>query len=51
MKTFCYVILSLMAWVTPAFASVSVSTPKNGATVTSPVHYVASATTTTCRKA
>ena len=50
MKTFSYAILSLMAWVVPAFATVSVSSPKSGATVTSPVHYVATATTTTCAK-
>ena len=30
--------------------TVTVNTPANGATVTSPVHYVASATTTTCSK-
>jgi phospholipase C len=50
MKTFYCIVLTLMAWVAPAFATVSVTTPKNGATVTSPVHYVASATTTTCSK-
>lgn len=33
-----------------AFATVSVSSPTNGSTVHSPVHYVASATTTTCSK-
>jgi hypothetical protein len=35
---------------TSALASVSVSSPSNGATVGSPVHYVAAATTTTCSK-
>ena len=50
MKSSYYILLTLIAWVTPAFAGVSVSTPKNGATVTSPVHYVATATTTTCSK-
>ena len=50
MKSFYYILLTLIAWVTPAFAGVSVSTPKNGGTVTSPVHYVATATTTTCSK-
>jgi phospholipase C len=34
----------------PALASVTVSSPANGSTVSSPVHYVASATTTTCSK-
>jgi phospholipase C len=50
MKTLYCILLSLMAWVAPAFAGVSVSSPKNGATVTSPVHYVATATTSTCSK-
>ncbi|MBV8115098.1 MAG: hypothetical protein JO300_10175 [Silvibacterium sp.] len=39
-----------LAFAAPAFGNVSVSTPTNGATVTSPVHYVATATTTTCSK-
>ncbi|KAA6459694.1 hypothetical protein DYQ86_16385 [Acidobacteria bacterium AB60] len=34
----------------PAFATVTVSSPANGAQVTSPVHYVASATASTCSK-
>ena len=34
----------------PAFASVIVTSPANGGTVSSPVRYVASATTTTCSK-
>jgi phospholipase C len=50
MKIFYCVFLPLMAWVVPAFASVSVSSPAPGATVTSPVHYVATATTSTCSK-
>ena len=50
MKIFYCVFLTLMAWVAPAFASVSVSSPAPGATVTSPVHYVATATTSTCSK-
>lgn len=33
-----------------AFATVTVTSPKNGATVTSPVSYVASATASTCAK-
>jgi phospholipase C len=50
MKIFYCVFLTLMAWAAPAFASVSVSSPAPGATVTSPVHYVATATTSTCSK-
>jgi len=34
----------------PAFATVTVTTPTAGSTVLSPVHYIASATTTTCAK-
>jgi hypothetical protein len=34
----------------PAFATVTVTEPANGATITGPVQYVASATTTTCSK-
>lgn len=34
----------------PALATVTVTSPKNGATVTSPVTYVASATASTCSK-
>ena len=40
----------LLTLTSPTFASVTVSTPAAGATVTSPVHYVASATTSTCSK-
>jgi len=40
----------LVAIAAPLFASVTVSSPANGASVTSPVHYVASATTSTCSK-
>jgi phospholipase C len=50
MKRLYCILLTLMTWATPALATVSVSSPSNGATVTSPVHYVASATTTTCSK-
>jgi phospholipase C len=50
MKSFYCILLTLIAWVAPAFAGVSVSAPKNGATATSPVHYVATATTSTCSK-
>src|SRR4051812_3824351 len=50
MKTLYCIVLTLLSWATPAFASVSVTTPKSGTTVTSPVHYVATATTSTCSK-
>jgi len=39
-----------LALTNTAFATVSVSSPTNGSTVHTPVHYVASATTTTCSK-
>jgi phospholipase C len=42
-------VLAILASATVASASVSVSSPSNRATVTSPVHYVATATTT-CSK-
>jgi hypothetical protein len=45
----CLIGMFLML-VTSAFASVSVSSPSNGATVGSPVPYVATATTSTCSK-
>jgi len=48
MKTLLCVLSALLTLVTPAFATVTVTSPTNGATVTSPVHYVASAATTTC---
>ena len=48
MKTLPYVLSTLLALTTPLFATVTVSSPAAGATVTSPVHYVASATATTC---
>ena len=50
MKRLYCILLTLMTWAAPALATVNVSSPSNGATVTSPVHYVASATTTTCSK-
>jgi phospholipase C len=40
--------LLLLALTAPAFATVTVSSPTAGSTVVSPVHYVASATATTC---
>jgi phospholipase C len=48
MKTLPRVLIALLALTAPAFATVTVTCPANGATVTSPAHYVASATTTTC---
>jgi phospholipase C len=48
MKTLPCVLSTLLTLATPAFATVTVTSPTNGSTVTSPVHYVASATTTTC---
>jgi len=48
MKTLPCVLSAFLALITPAFATVTVTSPTNGTTVTSPVHYVASATTTTC---
>ncbi|MHB8303236.1 MAG: alkaline phosphatase family protein [Acidobacteriaceae bacterium] len=51
MRTFLYYIASaLLTLTTPALANVTVSSPANGSTVSSPVHYVATATTTTCSK-
>ena len=50
MKTFCCMVFTLLALATSALANVAVSSPSNGATVGSPVHYVATATTTTCSK-
>jgi phospholipase C len=50
MKPFPCIPLALLAFVAPAFATVNVTTPSNGATVTSPVQFVASASTTTCSK-
>jgi phospholipase C len=47
------VLLTLAAFAvsaTSAFATVSVTSPANGSTVTSPVHYVATASTSTCAK-
>ena len=43
-------VLPLASFTLPATASVTVSSPSSGTTVNSPVHYVASATTSTCSK-
>lgn len=50
MKAICTFLLMLFGAAFPAAASVVVTSPTNGATVTSPVSYVATATTTTCSK-
>ena len=44
----CSLILFLIASTATAFATVTVSSPANGSTVTSPVHYAATATASTC---
>jgi hypothetical protein len=48
-KCFCLFVCVLSLTVPAAFAGVSVNAPNNGSTVQSPVHYVASATST-CSK-
>ncbi len=48
MKTFPSVLALLALFAVPAFATVTVTSPSPGSTVTSPVHYVATATTSTC---
>ncbi|HEY1985607.1 MAG TPA: alkaline phosphatase family protein [Terracidiphilus sp.] len=48
MKTWICTSFALVTCISPAFATVTVSTPTPGTTVASPVHYVASASTTTC---
>ncbi len=50
MKTFCYVVLALLIAPASALASVNVTSPANGATVGSPVHYVATGTAPSCAK-
>ena len=47
MKVFSLVFLICAA---PAFANVTVSSPSNGETVSSPAHYVATSNTTTCSR-
>ena len=42
--------LALLLFAAPAFATVAITSPINGQTVSSPVQYVATATTTTCSK-
>ena len=48
--TFSILVICLIASTAPAFATVTVSSPTSGATVSSPVSYVATASTTTCAK-
>ena len=48
MKFFSYVVSVLLTAAAPAFAGVTVTSPASGATVNSPVQYVATATTSTC---
>ena len=55
MKSSPTILLALLAFVsaafvTPAFATVTVTKPTNNSTVTSPVQFVATASTTTCSK-
>ena len=50
MKNFCCIVFIFLVLATSARASVTVSSPSNGATVGSPVPYVATATTSTCSK-
>lgn len=45
-----YVLAAVLLLAPSTFAAVTVTAPANGATVTSPVQYVASATTSTCSK-
>jgi phospholipase C len=50
MDLFRYILAIFVAFPIPALATVTVTSPVAGSTVTSPLHYVASATTTTCSK-
>ena len=50
MKSVLCAVATLLSLSTPLLATVTVTSPVAGTTVTSPVHYVASATTTTCSK-
>ncbi len=50
MKTLSSLVLLLSSFAAPAFATVVVSSPSNGDTVGTTVHYVATATTNTCSK-
>jgi hypothetical protein len=48
MKVFFFLPVSVLFFCSPAFATVIVSSPSNGATVNTSVYYSASANTTTC---
>jgi phospholipase C len=48
MKAYPSLFVLLATFVSPAFATVNVSSPTPGSTVQNPVHYVATASTTTC---
>ena len=50
MKTSYFAICAFLMLATSAFANVTVSSPSNGTSVGSPVHYVATSTTSTCSK-
>jgi len=50
MKAFYYTTAILLTCTAPALANVTVSSPTNSSTVSSPVQYVATATTSTCSK-
>ena len=50
MKTFYCAALILATFSMPAFASVAVTSPANGATVSSPIQFTASSSTATCSK-
>ncbi len=50
MNCFRYIVASLVLSAAPALATVTVSSPANGAKVSSPAHYVATATAPTCAK-
>jgi phospholipase C len=49
-KQLSLLITFLLSFASSAFATVTVTSPTAGSTVNSPVHYVASATTSTCSK-
>jgi phospholipase C len=49
-KQLSFLIAFLLSFVSPALATVTVTSPIAGSTVTSPVHYVASATASSCSK-
>ena len=50
MNSFSRVLFALLASAIPAYATVTVTSPAIGTAVTSPVHYTATATGTTCTK-